>query len=1183
MATDTSEKGLETLIESYLLDTTGEREESSRWIKRTSNDFNKEFCLDEGMLRAFLESTQLDKVNRARIYETPLNTRKFYERLKNQITQRGIIDVIRYGIEHNTIPFDLYYPLPVKANLAAQAVYSQNRWSVVRQLHYSLTKTRDSIDMVFMINGLPIITMELKNELTTQNCDDAIHQYQFDRDAKELLFMPKRCAVHFAVDDAEIKMCTKLCGADSWFLPFNKGCDDGAGNPSIDGKIKTSYLWEDILQKRMLSEILEGFAQVVRKKNEKTGKIEEKIIWPRYHQLEVVRKLVEDTREKEGGQRYLIQHSAGSGKSNSITWLAFQLVNMKESDEITPRFESVIVITDRVNLDKQIRDNIRAFCNNRSIVQWADDSDALKDALAGGKKIIVSTICKFPFILQYIGKELASRRFCVIIDEAHSSQSGSMQSALNRVLSGYGAKDLKIEDNEDGLNELISYVASGRLMAKNTNFYAFTATPKDKTLQMFGTPFIKENGETGHKPFHVYSMRQAIEEKFIMNVIENYITYDSYYKIIKSAEENPMFDKDQANKKLRIWVESRPETVEKKARIIVEHFHESVCHKIGGEARAMVICNGIARALDYYYAIKKQLEARNSPYKAIVAFSGTKEYNGVQVSESDINKFPSSKIEETFSEGLYRFLIVADKFQTGYDEPLLHTMYVDKPLRDVKTVQTLSRLNRCHPKKKETYVLDFVNKAEDIQKDFQTYYKQTILSHETDVDKLSDKIAICDSSMIYEEEEIDLFNQKYWAGAERSEIDSILDKCVARFKDLEKEENGEQIQVEVKSAMKQFVRLYEFLTALMDINRIDWEKKNTFFHFLVKKLPLLKKEDWTDGLLDMVDFEKYRIVKREEANIKLENKNAEVQPIPVGNGAGTPDDPNLATLEQIVDDFNQVFGDIEWGDPDLVKQQIREVVSKLQDSDDVRDSMLNNDEDMQLQVIHENISTELGIITANSSEMQRRYLSQPNIQAQLDNLVLMRLQEQINPAFNEQLLTEKLIEEFTNDFKDICGVSYRQLDEVIEWMFKVLDAETIRSLDGIKKVKRILNLIYRTEGRTEDLQDWLKLLIDRFEAYMKKIYYLSHGYEYKKEDGSYVQFLDAAKAVNVHRVKFTEDERLFNMKTYYSFIHSQRNEDTHSAPVIEDCNIMPGIHMATAMYLYATMINITDMEANQNE
>lgn len=591
----------------------------------------------------------------------------------------------------------------------------------------------------------------------------------------------------------------------------------------------------------------------------------------------------------------------------------------------------------------------------------------------------------------------------------------------------------------------------------------------------------------------------------------------------------------------------------------------------------MVICNGILRAIDYYYTIKELLAKRNSPYKPIIAFSGTKEYNGKQVCEADLNGFPSSTIEKTFRSGAYRFLIVADKFQTGYDEPLLHTMYVDKPLKDVKTVQTLSRLNRCHPLKEETYVLDFVNKAEDIQEDFQRYYKKTILSHETDVNKLSDKLAVCDQSMIYEEEEVELFNQKYWSGAPREEIDPILDVCVQRFKELSDSDDNNQ-QIEVKSAMKQFVRLYEFLTALMDIQRIDWEKKNTFFHFLLRKLPKIGKEDWTEGLLDLVDFDKYRVVKGEDRKIKLENVNATVNPIPVGDAGTGGQDPNMETLDRIVDDFNLVFGDIEWGDPDTVRQQIRQVVTKLQENDEVRDSMLNNDEETQMQVIHDNISTELGIITANSSEMQRRYLSQPSIQTQLDNLILMRLQEQLNPEINEQLLSEKLLEEFAADFKELCGVRFRPLEEGIEWFFKVLDTPTVSSLDGIKKIKRTINLIYRTQGREEDKQDWLQQILSRFEAYMKKIYYMSNQTELIKVDGSFVQFLDAAKATHVNQLHFTDDPKLAMMKVYYEFVHAQRNEESHNAPVVADEEVNVGLHMVMAMYLYATLINITEME-----
>jgi type I restriction enzyme R subunit len=407
-----------------------------------------------------------------------------------------------------------------------------------------------------------------------------------------------------------------------------------------------------------------------------------------------------------------------------------------------------------------------------------------------------------------------------------------------------------------------------------------------------------------------------------------------------------------------------------------------------------------------------------------------------------------------------------------------------------------------------------------------------------------------------------------------------LDACVERFKQLPVTEDCNK-QIEVKSAMKQFVRLYEFLTALMDIARIDWEKKNTFFHFLLRKLPKIEKEDWAEGLLDLVDFDKYRVVRGGDKKIKLENENCVIDPIPVGQGTSITPDPDLATLEQIIDDFNLVFGDIEWGDPDTVRHQIRQVVTQLQQNDEVRDSMLNNDEDMQIQVIHDNISTKLGVVTANSSEMQRRYLSQPSIQAQLDNLVLMRLQEQINPAINEQLLSDKLIEEFNSDFKELCGVSYRSLEEVVEWFFKVLDTETIPSLDGLKKLKRTINLIYRTQGRTEDLQDWLKLLLDRFEAYMKKMYYIANHIELTREDGGFVQFLDAAKALNVNRLHYTGDSKLANFKIYYEFVHAQRNAESHTAPVREDTHVPVGIHMAMAMYLYATMINVTEMESEE--
>ncbi len=1169
MQSDTSEKGLETLIEKVLL--------NSGYEKRQSKDFNTEYAIDEGMLRTFLENTQRDKVQRSRIFDSEVNTRKFYERLRNQITQRGIVDVLRQGLEHNATKFILYFPTPMDANLQAKVLYKNNHFACVRQLHYSKLHPELSVDIVLMLNGMPIVTMELKNDLSCQTVEDAVHQYRTDRDPKELLFQKKRCAVHFAVDDNEVRMCTALCGEKSWFLPFNKGVNDGAGNPVNHDGLKTAYLWEEVLQKTSLSDILENFAQVVKEKDEDTGKIKENVIWPRYHQLECTRALLADTKTSESGRRYLIQHSAGSGKSNTITWTAKQLVDLKEADGITPHFESVLVITDRVVLDKQIRDNLRSFITKKDVVTWADDSEALKTALDKGKKVIVSTVCKFPFILQTIGTELKNKKFAVIIDEAHSSQSGDMASALNKVLSGHGLKNIGVEDNEEGLNSLMEHIVAGRLMAKNVNFYAFTATPKNKTLQMFGEAFTKPDGEIGHKPFRLYSMKQAIEEGFILDVTKNYTTYDSFYKILKNTEANPKFDKDQAAHKLRAWVESRPETVEKKARIMVEHFHESVCHKIGGEARCMVVCNGIERAIDYFFAIKKMLAQRNSPYKAIVAFSGTKEYGGRCYDEAQLNQFPSSKIEKTFKKGAYRFLIVADKFQTGYDNKLLHTMYVDKTLSDIKAVQTLSRLNRVHPLKKDTYVLDFVNKAEDIQKSFQRYYKETSLSRETDINKVSDLLDICDQSLMYEQEEVEDFNMKYWNGADRAELDPILDVCRDRFVDIGETE-GEDRQAEIKGAMKSFIRMYEFIAALLPEGVTEWEKKNTFFHFLLRKLPKLKREDWAEGLLELVDFDKYRVTKKSDEAIRLKNENTEVEPTPVSQPNGGQADPNLETLDKIIEDFNTFLGGIEWQDADTVQHQYSKAANVLQKNDEVRDALLNNDEDTKLQVIHDNMSNIIGVITANASELQLRYSTDPNVRQVIDTSLLQRLEEQFNPAYNEQLLKEKLNEHFSDDFSELCGVRYRTLSEVIDWYFDVIEVITTSNLDGIKSVRRILNYVYRTEGRNEDLEDWLKSLLGSFEPFMKKIYYLCNGKELCRADGGHVQFLDAAKAVNVNNLHYDVPDYLNQMKTYYEFVHQLRNDSAHQAPVFESRELKPGIHMTVAMYLYATMINITNME-----
>ncbi|HEX2955284.1 MAG TPA: DEAD/DEAH box helicase family protein, partial [Chitinispirillaceae bacterium] len=561
---------------------------------------------------------------------------------------------------------------------------------------------------------------------------DAVQQYKNDRDPKELLFQFARCIVHFALDDHEVRMCTHLKGKDSWFLPFNKGYNDGAGNPPNPNGLATDYLWKEILTKERLTDILENYAQVVEEKDEKTGKKKHKQIFPRYHQLSVVRKLLADAQSNGVGQRYLIQHSAGSGKSNSIAWLAHQLVGLEKDKKAV--FDSIIVVTDRRILDKQIRNTIKSFAQVGSVIGHAEHSGDLRRFIKEGKQIIITTVQKFPFILKEIGDEHRQNKFAIIIDEAHSSQGGKAASKMNTALSAIKEEpayskaaesppEYSDEDEEESTEDKINVLMESRKMLTNASYFAFTATPKNKTLEIFGEPLPQPDGEIKHKPFDSYTMKQAIQEGFILDVLKNYTPVSSFYRLAKTVEGDPLFDTKKAQKKLRKYVESNSHAIREKAEIMVDHFHTHIIgqRKIGGQARVMIITSAIFRAIEYYNAVNAYIEERKLPYKAIVAFSGEHDYGGHKVTETTLNGFPSNKIEDKITQDPYRILIVADKFLTGYDEPLMHTMYVDKPLVGIKAVQTLSRLNRAHPKKYDTFVLDFYNDPEVIKKSFETY------------------------------------------------------------------------------------------------------------------------------------------------------------------------------------------------------------------------------------------------------------------------------------------------------------------------------------------------------------------------------------------------------------------------------------------------------------------------------
>lgn len=972
MATDTSEKNLETILVNYLRDVQGYEE-------GLSENYNKDYALDTERVKRFILSTQKKKAENTACFASEVSERKFFTQLNKELATRGITDVLRKGFRYISELFDMYYPLPSELNPTAQDMYRKNIFCVTRQLYYS-KENSNSIDVMVSLNGMPVLTIELKNHYTGQTIENAIKQYQTDRDPNDLLLAPKRCAVHFAVDDDDISMCTWLCGKSSWFLPFNKGVNGGAGNPVNPNGVRTSYLWEDILAKESLSDILENYAQVIKKKDEKTNKEKVSVIWPRYHQLEVVRSLLAETRAKGVGNRYLIQHSAGSGKSNSITWLAYQLVGLLDGTK--PLMDSVIVVTDRVNLDKQIRDNIAAFKRLSNLVAWADSADALRNNLESGKKIIITIVHKFPFILDTIGNEMKNKRFGIIIDEAHSSQNGSMSAKMNIALSGNSGENG--EDLEDKLNAIIE----GRKMVKNANYYAFTATPKNKTLQMFGTAFDQPDGETGHRPFHEYTMKQAIEEGFIEDVLKHYTTYNSYYKIVKSIESDPEFDKKQAQKKLRAFVESQPETIQQKASIIVEHFHTQVIDKgkVGGQARAMVVTSSILRAIEFYYEISRLLEERKSPYKAIVAFSGSKSYGGKEVTEADVNGFPSKDIEENMGTDPYRILVVAEKFQTGYDQPLLHTMYVDRVLTDVKAVQTLSRLNRCHPKKRDTFVLDFANDAESIKASFQRFYKTTILSREIDPNKLNELITEIEEANIYTPDDINLLNEKYWSGASREEIDPIINTSVDRFKELELD-----TQIRCKSSVKGFLRTYPFIAAVLPYKSFEWEKLNTYFLLLIHKLPVLKGEDFTEGLIESIDFDQYRLIKGEEVKIELENSDAEIAPIEIGKPGGKSE-PDMKKLSEILDEFNG----INWLDKEKAKQQLEELPTRLQADEAFINAARNSDRETAQQQCNMSLMMIIARMLNENTEFCRNYLDNPDFMNFINQRVFSKAYESAN-------------------------------------------------------------------------------------------------------------------------------------------------------------------------------------------
>ncbi len=907
MPTNTKEKGFEQFIEDFLV-------KKNKYVQRKPGNYHKAPCVDAEMVLEFIHKTQPDAWERLHERHGDDVVERFMTRLYEEISNRGALDVFRKGIDDHGVHFDLAYFQPTTGlNEETRALYEGNVLSVTRQVKYS-DKNENSIDMVLFLNGLPIFTVELKNQLTGQSVQNGMRQYMTDRDPKEKLLSFKRCLAHFAVDTEVVFLTTELKGLRTRFLPFNKGNGNAAGNPINPDGYKTSYMWEDVWTRESVLELVGRFLcmQVEEKENQKGKKIkEEKLIFPRYHQRDAVHRLENDAREHGTGRNYLIQHSAGSGKSNTIAWTAHRLSDLhNERDEKV--FDSVIIVTDRVVLDRQLQNTVKQFSQTAGVVVSIEGTSAeLKAALESGANIIVTTLQKFPVIVESMGT-LPGRKFAVIVDEAHSSQTGESSKSLKQVLvPGDLDQAEEAEEKEEAEQEttedlVLKEMRSRRVKTNAISFLAFTATPKQKTLELFGT----QNPLDGKfYPFSLYSMKQAIEEGFILDVLKNYTTFQSYFELRKKIAEDPELKKKKAQLVLINYVERHEHAIEKKISIIAEHFAGEIAKEIGGRAKAMIVTKSRLHAVRYKLALDAYLREHNYPYKALVAFSGTVRDGGKEFTEAKMNGIPEAQTAQAFKADEQKFLIVAEKFQTGFDEPLLTVMYVDKKLSGVNAVQTLSRLNRTCQGKEEAFVLDFVNTTDDIAKSFQPYYATTVLSESTDPNVLHDLQRDVFGFGWFDEGEVERFAKAYFGGADPGALNALLDVDVSRFNGQLKDE-----QEDFRSKAKEYIRKYAFISQIISFDDTRLEKLYVFLRFLLKKLPFTP-ERLPLEVLESVDMESYKIVKGKAAKIQLEDVEGLIEPIGSGRRGMMEDEKDF--LSKIVKEVNDRFG-TEFSEDDRV-------------------------------------------------------------------------------------------------------------------------------------------------------------------------------------------------------------------------------------------------------------------------
>lgn len=933
---NTSEKNFESDIQAYLLE--------NGYHSRTSNDYDKKLCLIPQDVLNFINATQPQEWQKYQTQYGDDAQTKLLQRLAQQIKKRGTVEILRKGLKANGCKFKLAYFRPSTAlNDETQRLYQGNFFSLIRQFYYS-EKNQNSIDLAIFLNGLPLFTCELKNSFKGQTVENAIKQYRNDREPRETVLSFGVCLSHFAVDPNLVYMTTHLQGKKTKFLPFNQGRDNGHGNPPSALSYPTAYLWQQIWQKDSILNLIQNFITQYEEEDDKGNKTgEKKLIFPRYHQLDTINRLINHAKDHKTGQKYLIQHSAGSGKSNTIAWLAHQLVSLHERED-NRVFDSILVITDRKALDKQLQRNLKQFETTSGVVENIDKtSRQLKEALENGKNIIVTTLQKFPGVIDQINS-LKGQKFAIIIDEAHSSQTGENSRQLKTVLSTQTLEEAETQeqDIEDYIEDRIEEAARTRGNLPNLSYFAFTATPKPKTLELFG---IKQPDGT-FKPCSLYSMRQAIEEGFILDVLQNYTTYQTYFSLLKTVENDPHYDRNKAGRLLRNFVDLHPHNINAKVAIIAEHFHNNVAHQINNQAKAMIVTRSRLHAVRYKLALDNYLRENGYPYQSLVAFTGTVKDGGRDFTETGMNtassgvSIPEKATADTFNQNLYKFLIVANKFQTGFNQPLLTAMYVDKKLGGVNAVQTLSRLNRTYSQKESTVILDFANEIDVIQSAFENYYDRTVLSQETDVNLVYDIQQQLDDYDFYTASDITDFAQIYFnPKATQDRLHSILMPVIDRY-----QEATEAEQFSFRNKLKDFIRLYRFIGQLIGCPDSELEQFYEFARHLAPKLPFAQQQLPLE-VQQNIELSQYRIQRTYTGQIDLKRGERQLDPI-IAAGTGNPPVEDREPLSVIIEQLNQQFGTNFTEDEQVFIEQLEH---KLDNSDSLQASLkINSLENVRL-------------------------------------------------------------------------------------------------------------------------------------------------------------------------------------------------------------------------------------------